>query len=276
MIVIFGANGDLSKRKLIPALYHLQLEGLMPEDYRVIGTSRSDLTDQAFRSLALQAVEEFGDCEINDDHWSDFAHRLSYLSHDVKKSDPDSFRQAVEKTEAEMGNTPQRLFYLSVPPSAFGVITSALGAAGLQDRARVVYEKPFGESLDGFEALSREVHAVLDETQVYRIDHFLGKETVQNILAFRFANGMFEPSWNRHHIDHVQIEVLEEIGIGSRAGFYDKTGALRDMLVTHLFQLLGFVAMEPPPFLEARPLAEEVLKLFDSMKPLGSGDIVRG
>jgi glucose-6-phosphate 1-dehydrogenase len=276
VIVVFGANGDLSKRKLIPALYHLQLEGLMPVDYRVIGSSRSELSDQEFRSLALQAVEDFGECEINDDEWNEFARRLSYLSHDVATSDPTPLRHAVEKAEAEMGNEPQRLFYLSVPPPAFGTITSALGAAGLQARARVVYEKPFGVSLDGFEELSREVHDVLDESQVYRIDHFLGKETVQNILAFRFANGMFEPSWNRHHIDHVQIEVLEEIGIGSRAGFYDKTGALRDMLVTHLFQLLGFVAMEPPPFLEARPLAEEVLKLFDSMKPLGAGDVVRG
>lgn len=276
VIVVFGANGDLSRRKLLPALFHLHLEGLMPERYRVVGNARSKLSDDQFRDLAYEAVKEFGRCNVTDEEWAGFSSRLSFVSHEFTPHDPEPVKQAVARAEAEIGGEPRRLFYLAVPPGVFEPIVLGLGKAQLQDRARVVCEKPFGRDLEDFRRLSAIVESVFDEEQIFRIDHFLGKETVQNILAFRFANGMFEPSWNRHHIDHVQIEVLEEIGIENRAEFYDNTGALRDMLVTHIFQLLGFMAMEPPPYLESDPLAEEVVKLFRSMKPLKSADVVRG
>lgn len=274
VIVIFGASGDLSRRKLIPALWHLHMEGLLPSDYRVIGNSRGELSG-SLHDLLRGAVQEFGKCEIKEPEWSEFVRRWTYVSHDFNSGDPDPLVSAVEKAEADLGGA-RRLFYLSVPPSAFLPLLQALRAADLYRDSRIICEKPFGRDLDSFRELDHAVRDFLKEDQVFRIDHFLGKETVQNILALRFANGMFEPSWNRHHIDHVQIDVPEELGIGSRGSFYEATGALRDMLVTHLFQVLGFVAMEPPTSLEPRPLAEEVLKVFESMQPLGTDDVVRG
>ena len=248
----------------------------MPSEYRVIGNARTEVGNDGFRSLARSAVEDFGRCHIRTDEWADFAARLSFVSGDVGAEGADSLAQAIEKAEAAIGMDARRLYYLAVPPAAFRPISEALGQADLVDRSRVVSEKPFGRDLRDFQQLNATANTVFGEDQIFRIDHFLGKETVQNILAFRFANGMFEPAWNRHHIDHVQIEVLEKSDIGTRGGFYDQTGALRDMLVTHLFQLLGFVALEPPPFLEERPLAEEVLKVFDSIKVLRPDDVVRG
>jgi glucose-6-phosphate 1-dehydrogenase len=275
VIVIFGANGDLSRRKLLPALFHLDREGLMPKGYRVIGNSRSAMSDEEFRAFARDAIDEFGRSPV-DNGWSEFASRLSYVSHDFTPEEPKPIEEAVQQAEEELGGEPNRLLYLSVPPKAFARITEAVGTIGLQHKARVVYEKPFGEDLKAFRELTEVAHEFLHETQIYRIDHFLGKETVQNILALRFANGMFEPVWNRSHIDLVQIDVPEEIGIGTRAGFYDHIGALRDMVVTHLFQVLGFVAMEPPASLAPRRLADEVLKIFESMQPLEPTDVVRG
>jgi glucose-6-phosphate 1-dehydrogenase len=178
--------------------------------------------------------------------------------------------------EAGIGGEARRLFYLAVPPPAFASITQGLGSSGLTERARVIYEKPFGSDRESFRELSAIVSDALDETQIYRIDHFLGKESVQNILALRFANGMFEPVWNRDHIDHVQIDVPEELGIGTRAGFYEGTGALKDMLVTHLLQVLSVVAMEPPASLASKALIDERVKVFDSMLPLSVADVVRG
>jgi glucose-6-phosphate 1-dehydrogenase len=276
VIVIFGANGDLSRRKLLPALFHLDQAGLIPADYRVIGSSRSEMSDDAFRDFARAAVDEFCRCSVGEDDWQEFEKRLSYVSHEFTPQDPGAIRDAVHAAEEEIGGSPRRLFYLSVPPPAFATITEALGACNLNDRARVVYEKPYGLDLDSFRDLDHVVHRVLDDSQVFPIDHFLGKETVQNILALRFANGMFEPVWNRHYIDHVQIEVPEELGIGTRAGFYEKTGALRDMVVTHLFQVLAFIAMEPPPSLESKMLQDEATKVFESMVPLASEDVVYG
>ena len=276
VIVIFGATGDLARRKLLPALYHLHGEGMMPADYRVIGNARSEMTDDGFRSHARSAVEQYARCRIDDEEWADFASRLSFVSGDVAAGGIDALAQAIGKAEAAIGVDARRLYYLALPPAAFEPLAEALGRAGLNERARVVCEKPFGRDLRDFRELDASIRTYFSESQMYRIDHFLGKETVQNILAFRFANGMFEPAWNRHHIDHVQIEVLEDIDVGSRGAFYDETGALRDMLVTHLFQLLGFVALEPPPVLEERPLAEEVLKLFDSAQVLRPEDVVRG
>ncbi|MDQ3956565.1 MAG: glucose-6-phosphate dehydrogenase [Actinomycetota bacterium] len=274
VIVIFGARGDLSRRKLIPALWHLHMEGLLPSDYRVVGNSRGELAG-SLDDLLRRSVQEFGMCEVEEAEWGKFVRRWTYVAHEFNSSDPAPLVRAVEKAEADLGGT-RRLYYLAVPPDAFLSILEGLRSAGLHQKSRVIVEKPFGRDLNSFRKLDVAARDFLEEDQVYRIDHFLGKETVQNILALRFANGMFEPSWNRHHIDHVQIDVPEELGIGSRGSFYEETGTLRDMLVTHLFQVLGFVAMEPPPSLEPRPLAEEVLKVFESMQPLETTDLIRG
>jgi glucose-6-phosphate 1-dehydrogenase len=276
VIVVFGGNGDLARRKLLPALFHLYQEGLLPERFAVVGSSRSPMTDSQFRNFARSSVDEFCKCAAHGDEWSVFANRLSYVSHDFVRGGTDPVRDAVLKAEAEIGGEARRLFYLAVPSGAFGSITEALGSSGLTERARVVYEKPFGSDRATFRDLSRIVSEVLDETQTYRIDHFLGKESVQNILALRFANGMFEPVWNRNHIDHVQIDVPEELGIGTRAGFYESTGALKDMLVTHLLQVLSVVAMEPPASLAPKALIDERVKVFDAMLPLRPADVVRG
>ena len=276
MIVVFGGNGDLARRKILPALFHLYQEGLLPERFAVIGSSRSHMRDSEFRNFARSSVDEFCKCAAHGDEWSVFANRLSYVSHDFVPGATDPIRDAVLKAEAEIGGEARRLFYLAVPPVAFGSITEALGSSGLTERARVVYEKPFGSDRSSFRELSAIVSGVLDETQTYRIDHFLGKESVQNILALRFANGMFEPVWNRDHIDHVQIDVPEKLGIGTRAGFYEGTGALKDMLVTHLLQVLSVVAMEPPASLTPKALIDERVKVFDAMLPLRPEDVVRG
>jgi glucose-6-phosphate 1-dehydrogenase len=276
VILLFGANGDLARRKLLPALFHLTQEGLMPRRFFIIGNSRSEMSDDEFTTFARSSVDEFCRCEATDSSWHEFSERLSYVSHEFRSGDTEPVDHAVRAAEAELGGQPRRLFYLAVPPPVFAVITQGLGACGLAERARVIYEKPYGLDLDSFRELDDAVHAVLDESQVFRIDHFLGKETVQNILALRFANGMFEPVWNRDHIDHVQIDVPETLGIGTRAGFYEQTGALRDMVVTHLLQVLSFVALEPPTSLAPKPLLDEKVKVFESMVPLQPDDVVRG
>ena len=276
VIVVFGANGDLSRRKLLPALYHLASEGLLPERYAIIGNSRSEMSDEEFRAFAGNAVDEFCRCSRSEDVWNEFALRLSYASCEFQPGNTDAVDDAVRKAEAELGGEPRRLFYLAVPPPAFAPITRGIGAAKLTERARVVYEKPYGTDVDSFRALDQLVHEVLDESQVFRIDHFLGKETVQNILALRFANGMFEPVWNRNFIDHVQIDVPETLGVGTRAGFYERTGALKDMVVTHLLQVLSFIAMEPPGSLDATALINEKVRVMEAMVPLAGSDVVRG
>lgn len=276
VIVIFGANGDLSRRKLLPALFHLQEEGLMPNDYRILGSSRSEMSDHDFREFAGGAVKEFCRCDVTDEMWSEFSQKLSYISTSFGTDNTADLEAAIAQAEQELEGDTRRLFYLSVPPSVFGSITQGLAKSGLVENARVVFEKPFGSDLESFRQLDATVRGALDDEQIYRIDHFLGKETVQNILALRFANGMFEPSWNRHHIDHVQIDVPEELGIGSRAGFYEPIGALRDMLVTHLFQVLSFVALEPPSSFTPKALSDEVAKVFESIAPIYPADVVYG
>jgi glucose-6-phosphate 1-dehydrogenase len=273
-LVLFGATGDLAKRKLIPGLFLLAVAGLLPQQYRIIGTSRKSISDDEFRDLARAAVDEFGRTEATDESWEEFASRLSYASSDAGAAD--ELAAAIEHAEAEIGGDNDRLFYLSVPPVAMAGIVETLGAAGLAEGARVIMEKPFGTDLESARALNATVHGVFAEEQIFRIDHFLGKETVQNILALRFANGLFEPVWNRDHIDHIQIDVPETLSIGSRAGFYEGTGAFRDMIVTHLFQVLGFVAMEPPVSLSAEALLAEKVKVFQAMKPLDPARVVRG
>ena len=275
-IVIFGATGDLARRKLLPALYHLAEAELLPPRLRIIGSSPEPLHTEKFRAFAGEAVEEFSRCAVVDERWRCFSESLSYVPGRFGPNHTEPLRKALLDAEAVLGEHSRRLFYLAVPPAAFPAIVQELGASGLAEGACVILEKPFGTDLESARALNGTLHGVFDEERVFRIDHFLGKETVQNVLALRFANGMFEPVWNRDHIDHVQVDVPEELGIGARAGFYDRTGALRDMVVTHLFQVLAFVAMEPPSSLEPEALINEKVKLFEGMTPLGSDALVRG
>jgi glucose-6-phosphate 1-dehydrogenase len=265
IVVLYGGTGDLARRKLLPGLFRLAQAGLLPKRYRIIATSRHHLSDDDFRERAKAAVKEPGSTES----WQAFAANLSFASQET-------LVDAVANAEAELGNPARRLFYLSVPPGASGGIVSMLGATGLTENARIILEKPFGTDLASARALNKAVHAAFDETCVFRIDHFLGKETVQNILALRFANGIFEPIWNRDHIDHVQIDVPETLSIGTRGAFYEQTGAYRDMIVTHVLQVLGFVAMEPPTSFSAKALLTETVKVAESLRPIRPDDVVYG
>jgi glucose-6-phosphate 1-dehydrogenase len=272
VLVLFGATGDLARRKLLPGLFRLEQAGLMPERYRIVGTSRAPLDSDGFRRFARGAVDEFGQAPSNG-AWDAFARNLSYSDADEEAP---ALAAATARAERELGGEARRLHYLSVPPVACAGIVETLHRTGLAERARMIMEKPFGTDLGSARALNRKVHTVFDESQVFRIDHFLGKETVQNILACRFANGVFESIWNRDHVDRVQIDVPETLSIGTRADFYEETGAFRDMIVTHLFQVLGFVAMEPPTSLSPKALVDETVKVFEAMLPVRGEDVVRG
>ena len=274
VIVMFGATGDLARRKLLPGLFRLAVADLMPDTYRIIGSSRRDLTGEQFREHARQAITEFGTVKPAGEAWEAFQRRLSFASAEPGRTD--ALTAAVERAEQEIGGTPGRLCHLAVPPAAFEPTVTMLGAAGLAPGSRIIIEKPFGTDLASARALNQKVHALFGESQVFRIDHFLGKESVGNILAFRFANGLFEPVWNRKHIAYVQIDVPETLSIEGRADFYDHTGAYRDMIATHLFQVLGFVAMEPPTSLDAQHLRDETAKVFDALKPIDTAHVVRG
>jgi glucose-6-phosphate 1-dehydrogenase len=272
VIVLFGANGDLARRKLLPGMFHLFETGRMPRHFRVIGTSRHPLTDEEFRRFAREATAEFGRMSPAGAEWEAFERELTYAP-----SEAAPLARAVREAEEQMPDTPRRLHYLSVPPRAFDPILDIIAAEQLGgQRARVILEKPFGWDLQSARELNASLRRVFSDEQTFRIDHYLGREAVQNILALRFANGIFEPVWNRYHVDHVQIDVPETLGIGTRGDFYDETGALRDMLVTHLLQVVGFVAMEPPVSLESGPLRDEKQKVFDSIAPLRTQDVVRG
>jgi len=273
VIVLFGATGDLARRKLLPGLFHLSEAGLMPDRFRIICTSRRELADDEFRELARAAVDEFGREPTTSESWDAFAATLSSAGIGEGFG---ALRDAVAGARKELGGEPRLLHYLSVPPGASATIVEELGEAGLSEGARIIMEKPFGTDLASARELNERVLAVFDESQVFRIDHYLGREAVQNLLAVRFANGMFEPVWNRDHIDHIQIDVPETLSIGTRASFYERIGAFRDMVVTHLFQVLGFVAMEPPTSLDAKTLAAEKTKVFESMPPIEPDAVVRG
>ncbi|MGN6558690.1 MAG: glucose-6-phosphate dehydrogenase, partial [Solirubrobacterales bacterium] len=271
-IVIFGATGDLARRKLLPGLLRLFQAQMLPE-FRVIGVSMEEIGDAEFRGIAEGACREFAHSGFGGEEWHEFSGRLSYVPHSQA---PEALREAVDKAEGELGSEMRLLHYLSVPPTAAPDVVRMLKSCGLAERSRVIMEKPFGTDLASARKLNEVVHEVFDEEQVFRIDHFLGKEAAQNILALRFANGLFEPIWNRNHIDHVQIDVPETLGVGSRAAFYEKTGAFRDMVVTHLFQILAFVAMEPPTSLAPDPITDEKNKVFRSLLPLNPDEVVRG
>jgi glucose-6-phosphate 1-dehydrogenase len=272
VIVLFGASGDLAKRKLLPGLLHLTQAGLIP-DCRIVGTSLEDIDDDEFRALAREACERFGRKVTDDKVLDAFIAKLTYVP---QGAGPGALADAVARAEAQLEGTPRRLYHLSVPPAAATDVIHALGEAGLVERAGVIMEKPFGTDLESARELNARVHEVFDESQIFRIDHFLGKEAAQNILALRFANGLFEPIWNRNHIDHVQIDVPETLDVGTRGGFYDHTGAYRDMVVTHLFQILAFVAMEPPTALAPVAITEEKTKVFRTMRPIDPHRVVRG
>jgi glucose-6-phosphate 1-dehydrogenase len=271
-VVLFGATGDLSKRKLLPGLLHLHQSGLL-DDLRVVATSLDDLTHDEFLELAETAIREHSSHEYDADDWRELAKRTQWVP---GSAGPRAIREAVDRAEAELGEGAQRLHYLSVPPKAALSVVQQLAEAGLVERSRIIMEKPFGTDLASARALNARLHAVFAEDQIFRIDHFLGKEAAQNILAFRFANGLFEPIWHRNHIDHVQIDVPETLGLETRADFYEATGAYRDMVVTHLFQVLAFTAMEPPTALEPRAISEEKNKVFRSMLPIRPEHVVRG
>ena len=272
VVVLFGATGDLSRRKLLPGLFHLAGSGFIPK-CRIIGVSLDDIDADGFRAIARDALAEFSTRKATDEVWARFAASLDYVS---LAAGPEALHQAVARAEASLEGESRRIHYLSVPPSAALAAVRLLAEAGLVERSRIIMEKPFGVDLASAVNLNAKLHEVFAEEQIFRIDHFLGKEPAQNILAFRFANGLFEPIWNRNFIDHVQIDVPETLGLGKRAAFYEQTGAYRDMVVTHLFQILGFMAMEPPTSLEPAPISEEKNKVFRSMLPINPPDVVRG
>jgi glucose-6-phosphate 1-dehydrogenase len=272
VVVLVGATGDLSRRKLLPGLFHLAAAGFVP-GLRIVGVSLDEINLDAFRGLVRDALDRFFSRKLGEADWNAFAQTLDYVP---LAAGAEALKAAVATAERSLGAECRRLHYLSVPPAAALEAVRLLAEAELVDRCRVIMEKPFGTDLASAVALNARLHEVFAEDQIFRIDHFLGKEAAQNILAFRFANGLFEPIWNRNFIDHVQIDVPETLGLDRRAAFYESTGAFRDMVVTHLFQILAFTAMEPPTSLEPAPIGEEKNKVFRSMLPIDPDAVVRG
>lgn len=273
--LLFGATGDLSRRLVLPAFFRLAQAGLLPEDWRLVGNGRGDTSHEDFQDRVRDALEEFGP-KPSEGPWDEFASRLRFAGGGFEASDAGSLLDVLAEAEKELGGSPRRVHYFAVPPSAFTKLTEGIGEHGLAERARVVYEKPFGTSMDSFRELDQAAHQVFQEDQIYRIDHFLGKEATQSIHVVRFANGLFSGAWDRHHVESVQIDVPETLDVGMRAGFYDATGAILDMLVTHLFQLAGEVSMETPPSLDAEHIAKAREQVIGSFRSLGWEDVVVG
>jgi glucose-6-phosphate 1-dehydrogenase len=275
VFVLFGATGDLAKRMVLPAFYTLWKEGLLPPKWKLIGNGRGDVSHLDFRGYVRQMLTQFG-AEPDAKSWPEFAEHVRFAGGGFQPDDPGHLVDALEHARDHLGADAQLVHYLAVPPVAFGPITQALGQHGLVKNARVVYEKPFGTSGQKFRELDDVVHSVLDEEQVYRIDHFLGKEATQDLHVLRFANGLFDAMWHRGHVRAVQIDVPERIGISDRAEFYDNTGAVLDMLVTHLFQVAAEVAMEPPESLAAEHLQAAREQVIGSFRPLDPDEVVLG
>ncbi|MCA1621048.1 MAG: glucose-6-phosphate dehydrogenase [Acidobacteria bacterium] len=279
-VVIFGASGDLARRKLIPALYRLVQERLLPAEFAIIGLGRTPMTDEEFREKMKASVAEFSESKtVDEEVWRSFAAKLQFLPSNIDR--PECYGELakrLEQVDAEHGTQGNRLFYLSVAPEFYAEAVKQLGEAGLtrQERGwvRVIIEKPFGTSLESARELNKQILRHLEESQVYRIDHYLGKETVQNLLVFRFANGIFEPMWNRQYIDHVQVTNAETVGVEGRGGYYEKSGVVRDMIQNHVFQVLSLVAMEPPSSLSAEDVRDEKIKAMNSAREF-DGERVR-
>lgn len=276
-IVVFGASGDLTRRKVLPALYDLVCEDQMPERFAIVGYARGEWDDDRFREHARKAVEEFSNTGFEPDRWNDFARSLHYVPGPYDT--PDCFAPLVARLgdldeRCDLGG--RRLYYCATPPSAFPVLIERLGEAGSQREARIVVEKPFGRDTASARELNATIHRVFEESQVFRIDHYLGKETIQNIFVFRFGNAMFERVWHRDAIDHIQITVAESLGVGGRGSFYEQTGAARDMLQSHLLQMLAFLAMEPPRSLDASAIHDEKAKALGALRPFDPELVVRG
>jgi glucose-6-phosphate 1-dehydrogenase len=281
-IVIFGASGDLTARKLIPAFYHLHKEKQMPPDFRIIGFARRDKTDDSWRVELRQALDEFSRTKpVDEDVWKDFSQHIFYCMGDITDN---AAYEKLEKQLSSFGKEPLRkniLFYLATSPSQFAIVAEQVHRVGLLQKngagswQRLVIEKPFGHDLESAHQLNAELTRFANEQQVFRIDHYLGKETVQNILMFRFSNAVFERLWNRDSVDHVQITVSEKLGVGPRGGYYEEAGALRDMVQNHLLQVLSLVAMEPPVSLDAEPVRDEKVKLLKSIRSLDREDVAK-
>lgn len=274
-IVIFGASGDLTSRKLIPALYSLHKKDRLPEQTSIVGVSRSSFQHDQWRQMLRESTEKFAGSLFEAEAWQSFAQRVFYQVGDIgERDDFHKLAEFLASIEPESGA--DRVYYLSTMPQLYAAAVEQLGATGLADDSagerRVIIEKPFGTDLRSAHELNARVHRVFREDQIYRIDHYLGKETVQNLFAMRFANSIFEPLWNRNYVDHVQITVAEEVQIGSRAGYYDTSGILRDMFQNHIFQLLMITAMEPPPRFDAAMVRDEKVKVLHSVRPMTGGD----
>lgn len=275
ILVIFGASGDLTSRKLVPALFNLALDSLLPPDFRLIGYGRNPMPDEAFRELSTHALNEFSRRPLDPALWSDLSAKISY--HAGGYDEPEAFTalaKRIAQMEREADQSFQLVFYVSTPPSVFSDIVVNLGRSGLAghvakgQKSKIIIEKPFGRDLDSARALNKTISQHFDESQVYRIDHYLGKETVQNLLVARFANSIFEPIWNREFVESVQITVAESVGVGSRGGYYDHSGAMRDMLQNHTMQLLALIAMEAPVSLEAESIRDEKVKVLKGIQPV--------
>ncbi len=274
VMVIFGAGGDLTARKLVPSLFHLSAARLLPDSFAVLGLDRLEMDDDGFRARIGEPMREHLGEAFDQGVWERLVARIHYMQVDLLDGTHyERLCERLSRLDAERGTEGNYLFYLAIPPSLFGQVTAQLGDVGLlheteNDWRRVIIEKPFGRDLESAIALNRELHLHMDEDQIYRIDHYLGKETVQNIMVFRFANGFIEPLWNRQHIDHVQITVAESVGVEHRGAYYEEAGALRDMIPNHVLVLLGFLAMEPPNSFKAKALRDEVNKVLDAIHPL--------
>ena len=280
ILVIFGASGDLTKRKLLPALFHLEQTGLLPDNFAIVGVARRPLGDE-FAEDMREGIVNFGSVDASDPKLDQFVKKISYFP--LNFDDPASYtglKAELDRVAAEKGIGGGRLFYLATAPEFFAGIIENLGAQDMaqpeQGKVAVVIEKPFGHDLDSARELNHQVNAVFHENQVFRIDHYLGKETVQNILVFRFANGMFEPVWNRNYIDHVQITAAETLGVEGRGPFYEKAGALRDVVQNHVMELLSFVTMEPPSSFDAEAVRREKVKVWKAIPPIPILNAVRG
>ncbi len=276
-VVIFGGSGDLTKRKLLSAFWSLFVQGLLPKGFAITGYARTEMTGDEFREQARESVKLYGRRTPDDEAWPEFAERLSYLPGEfANEGAMNHLERHLASVDERFGTEGGRFFYAATPTTAYPDIVRRLAEAGLHRDAKIVFEKPFGHDLASARELNAAIHEVFDESQIFRIDHYLGKETVQNILAFRFANGLFEPVWNRRYLDHIELTVAEDIGIEGRGAFYEQTGAIRDLVVTHLFQVMTFLAMEPPVSFEPDRLRDETVKVLRSAQRCNPSQVVRG